>query len=427
MPDLSDQILPRLESRRLSGLDLGVDAVYPAYDGLSLLNLPTSLCRWLGAPDLLHPPLELDELNRISEGVRQIVVALIDAVSYERFRQWIDEAALELHPGADNSILVPLTSIVPSTTSTALTTLWTGRSPAEHGVLGYELFLKEYGLVANMITHAPMIFEGSAGLLYRAGFQPENFLPVPTLGPHLEDSGIEANAFLHYSISRSGLSRMHYSGVKLHTFGSVSDLWIGVRELSERHLERPRLIWVYHGAVDGLSHRHGPDSEQAQAEFTSFIHALIDNFVNRLSHDTRRQTLLLLMADHGQVETPADPSFELRNHPSLATQLHILPTGENRLAYLYPRPGHIDSVIEYFEKTWPEAFTLIPSERALEVGLFGPGTPAQVTRGRLGDLIAFSHGDAYLWWSSKQNPLLSRHGGLTAEEMLIPLFATRLG
>ena len=129
----------------MAGLDLGVDAIYPAYDGVSLLNLPTSLCRWLGAPDLAHPPLDVPELDKLAEGAKQIVVTLIDAVSYERFRRWIDGAAPELNPEAENCLLVPLTSVVPSTTSAVLTTLWTGRSPAEHGILGYELFLKGHG------------------------------------------------------------------------------------------------------------------------------------------------------------------------------------------------------------------------------------------------------------------------------------------
>ena len=427
MPNLTDAFLPRLVAHKLRDLDLGAGVIHPHYEGLSILNLPASLCKWLGAPNISHPPLDLPELDGLVEGTRQIVVALIDAVSYDRFRRWINKQSLELDPAADNCLLVPLTSVVPSTTSAALTTLWTGSSPAEHGVLGYELFLKEYGLVANMITHAPMTFEGSTGLLYKAGFQPDSALPVPTLGPHLENAGIEAHAFLHYAISRSGLSRMHYAGVELHTFSGAPDLWIEVRELAERRLECPRLIWVYYGGVDGLSHRYGPDSEQAEAEFTSFIHSLLDNFVRRLSLETRRQTLLLLLTDHGQINTQVDPNFELRNHPSLVHRLHMLPTGENRLAYLYPRPGQVKAIFEYFEQTWPQAFSLMASGQALKAGFFGPGTPAKVTPGRLGDLIAISHGDAYLWWASKTKPLLGRHGGLSAEEMIVPLMAVRLG
>ncbi|HEY42358.1 MAG TPA: alkaline phosphatase family protein [Anaerolineae bacterium] len=427
MPDVTDNILPRLSTPKLEGLDLGEGSIHPAYDGLSILNVPASLCKWLGASLPPHPPVDLPELDGMAEEVQQLVVVLIDSVGHDRFRQWIDGMAPVLDPKSEHCFLAALTSVVPSTTSSALTSLWTGRSPAEHGILGYEILLKEYGLVANMITHAPMAFEGPGGSLYQAGFRPENVLPVPTLGKYFGGTDIEAHAFLHYSIGRSGLSRMHYTGVETHMFSGLADLWIGVRDLAQDRLDHPRLIWVYYGSVDGVSHRHGPNSERARAEFTHFIQALLQNFIGGLSTAARRQTLLLMLADHGQIPTPNDPRYDLHKHPALVGSLHLLPTGENRLAYLYTRPGRVKEVIEYFERTWPQSFSLIPSEKALTAGLFGPGHPAKEARDRLGDLIAVSKGDAYLWWASKENPLLGRHGGLSPEEMLVPLMAVRLG
>ncbi|NIS80437.1 MAG: hypothetical protein GTO14_09585 [Anaerolineales bacterium] len=426
MTDLVEQLLSRIEAHRLPELELGPGAVHPVYGGLSILNLPASLSRWLGGPDLSHPPIDLPQLDTIADGVRQVVYVLIDAVSLRRFLIWFDGVVPTLDPNSESTILGALTSTVPSTTCTALTTLWTGRSPSEHGILGYELFLREYGLVANMITHSPMVFDGSAGLLYRAGFRPESALPVPTLGPQLKDAGITAHGFLANSIRHSGLSRMHYEGVNVHGFGAPSDLWIGVRELAGTPIERRRLIWVYYGGVDGLSHRFGPDSEQARAEFTTFLRAMNDHFISSTLGASKEQTLLLIISDHGQISTPLDPQYEVRNHPALARRLHILPTGENRLSFLYPQPGQVEAVREYFEDTWPKKFSLFPSETLLKAGLFGPGIPAGATPGRLGDLAAVSHEDAYLWWAFKENPLIGRHGGLSPDEMLVPLLAARL-
>ena len=34
-----------------------------------------------------------------------------------------------------------------------------------------------------------------------------------------------------------------------------------------------------------------------------------------------------------------------------------------------------------------------------------------------------AHNDAYLWWADKENPLVGRHGGLSAEEMIVPLLS----
>jgi hypothetical protein len=303
--------------------------------------------------------------------------------------------------------------------------LWTGHSPAEHGILGYEIFLKEFGLIANMITHAPVAFDGRAGLLYNAGFDPETFLPVNTIGAHLQKAGVDVHAFLHYSISGSGLSRMHYPAVKSHSFAHPSDLWIAVRDLANQKIDDKRLIWVYYGGVDGLSHRHGPDSEQAEAEFHDFTGTMVVEFLEKLESALGSDTLMILLADHGQLTTRKDPHYELSNHVGLSRRLHMSPTGENRLAYLYVKPGQGAAVEEYLQRAWPGAFSVLPSSQLLEAGLFGPGSPSPLTRERLGDLTVITHQDAYLWWAAKDNPLIGRHGGLSSEEMLVPLLALR--
>jgi hypothetical protein len=421
-----EKTIPYLEKQKINDMDLGNGSIHPAYEGQSLLNLPSSVCDWFDVPSLAHPRIKLPALHSLAKEVQQIVIVLIDAISLDRFKSWIEMEPQNFQAFNKNATLFPLTSIVPSTTCSVLTSLWTGRSPAEHGILGYELFLKEYGLIANMITHSPTSFESKTGLLYQAGFQPENFLPVPPLGTHLSRSGVEVFAFLSKAIHNSGLSRMHYPNVQTYGFRSLTDLWIQARDLAELKLVSPRLIWIYFGQVDTYSHTYGPDSEQAQAEFTSFLNVMQRLFLSALSPRTRKKTLLLMLSDHGQLHTAKNPTYDLSNHPSFTDLLHMSPTGENRLAYLYSKPGQIEAIQEYIECTWPGDFKTIRSKDALNHGLFGPGEPAQEALSRIGDIIVISQGDAYLWWSPKPNPLLGRHGGLSEEEMIIPLLALRL-
>ena len=203
----------KIRDHRLPDLDLGPKAIHPAYHGLSILNVPASIGIWLGAPGLPHPAIEYDEFDELASGARRVLVFLTDAVGLNLFERWLDGSAKALQPLVDSGVLGALTSVVPSTTSAALTTLWTGRSPAEHGILGYELFLREYGLVANMITHSPASFQGEVESLAHAGFDPTTFLPVATIGPHLVDAGVNVHAFLHENIAGSGLSKMHYPSV----------------------------------------------------------------------------------------------------------------------------------------------------------------------------------------------------------------------
>jgi hypothetical protein len=427
MQNLIPNAIKQIEKTHTPDIELGKDAIHPAYDGLSILNVPSSVSAWLGAGPFGHSPLQLPALDQMAEGVDQVVLLLVDAVSLHRCQNWLASSASKLNTSMQDGLITALTSVVPSTTSAALTTLWTGSSPAEHGILGYEIFLREFGLIANMITHAPAALDGNAGLLYEAGFNPEEFLPVGTIGPHLAASGVESHAFLHQAISGSGLSRMHYPEVTRHTFRGITDLWLNVRRLVNSQLDSPRYVWVYYGDVDWISHLAGPDTEDAELTFKIFTDALVDQFINQIDPQIGKRTLFVMIADHGQLHTRKDPHYELKNHPGLSRRLQMVPTGENRLAYLYPKPGQLQAIEEYLQRTWPGSFTVIPSSHALHSGLFGPGEPGPQSLDRLGERVVITHGDAYLWWAAKDNPLIGRHGGVSREEMLVPLLARRLG
>ena len=138
MPDLVKATLEQIQAHVIPEVSLEDSAIAPAYGGLSLLNLPGSLARWLGAPPLPHPAIDLPMLDSLAENVDQVVMVLVDALGLDQFLDWSQGPASQFQIHIQRGLLAPLTSVVPSTTSTALTTLWTGRSPIEHGILGYE-------------------------------------------------------------------------------------------------------------------------------------------------------------------------------------------------------------------------------------------------------------------------------------------------
>jgi len=425
MPDLTAQLLPRLRENILPGLELGPDFIAPSYQDQSILNIPATICKWMDIPRIGEGPLIPEIHAPLGNRVRRVILILMDALALHRLQNWLKIAPV-WQTLLQDGILAPITSVVPSTTSSALTTLWTGCSPATHGIIGYEMWLKQYSMVSNMIQHAPMTFRNDVGGLERAGFSPEEFLPVPTFGPHLRAQGITPFAFNHYTIANSGLSKMFMREVEIVPFETPAAMWVSIRQLLESRPDERLYVWTYWGAVDGLSHFHAPDDERVLAEFSSYSRAFEDFFLNQLSPHLRQDTLVVLTADHGQMHTPLYPHNVLKNHPELHRHLRLNPTCENRLANLYLRPGREAEVRDYIEHTWPGQFTLITQKEALNAGLFGPGAHHPDLENRLGDLIAVAHEGAYLWWSAKDDFLLGRHGGLTPEEMIVPFLAARL-
>ncbi len=428
MLNISADLISTIKSNRLPGLDLGDEFIYPKYDDQSILNVPGSICQLMGIPPIGASLLNADILAPLGDGARKVILILMDALAFHRLQSWmVDDKDMVWNYLITDGLLAPLTSISPSTTSSAITTLWTGTSPAEHGIAGYELWLKEYGIVANMIEHKPITYRGGVGSLSQAGFSPDTFLYVTPITAHFKEHGISPYAFQHYSIINSGLSRMFMEGANRQSFRSAADLWVNLRHLFEQSPNERMYTWVYWGAVDTLSHFYGPDDEHPKAEFSVFSSVFERFFVNELNDAARKDTLVIMISDHGQIQTNRfETNYDLRNHPEFTRLLHILPTGENRLAYLHVRPGQIENVKSYIEQTWPGQFVVLDSNHVVESGLFGPGKPHERLPERLGDLIAIARSDAFWWWATKENPITGRHGGLSPDEMLVPFLAARL-
>lgn len=427
MMDLQPTLLPLLKSARLPDLDLGDRLVMPAYQGHAISNLPASLCQWLGIPPLMTPLAEVYH-QKLNGTFQHVVMVVIDGLGIDLLQGTLtaDQAA---EKGGNvwqrllaDALLAPLTSVVPSTTAAALTTLWTGHSPREHGIVGYELWLKEFGLIANMIKHAPASFSGDPDGLRRAGFQPEGFLFSPRLGSHLLAHGIQSYAFQPASIARSGLSRMILTDVAVVPYRTQSDLWVSLRELLLTKTGQRTYTYVYWGDLDELEHRFGPQNERVHLELIFFGQQL-ERFLVVYRRVRRQRTLFLLTADHGQVATPPRPEYELRNHPSFTACLTMMPTGENRMPYLFIRPGFEERVQRYIQESWPGQFRLFPSWQILQSELLGNGPIYPPVADRLGDWVVIPQDGAYWWWANQENMLLGRHGGLSEAEMLVPLIA----
>jgi hypothetical protein len=427
MPDLTSQVLPEIVNHRLPGLTLGDDLVMPHYEGLSLVNLPGTVTQLLGIPGFGQPPLVDTITDSLDGPYQKVVLLLVDALGFQFFKEKLNtDRDLVWSRYFDSAVFSPITSICPSTTASALTTLWTGVGAAAHGVIGYEMWAKEFGMVINNILHSPANAKNDVGGLSRAGFAPEVFMDKPLLGPHLREHGIKPTTFIHTSIAHSGLSLMQMRDVNLQTYVNEADLCVSLADYINNRQSKQSYIYIYYSDVDSLMHRYDVVDERVGLQFGAFSALFDEGFLKRLSPAIARETLLVLTADHGSIATPRYERYDLGNHPQLMSYLVMQPTCEHRLPILFIKPGKVGAVRDYFAKTWPNDFILVDPEAALENGLFGQGPFAAGVRDRLGDLIVVTKGDAYLWWSPKPNHMAGRHGGLSPGEMLAPFYALPL-
>jgi len=401
--------------------------VHPHYAGFSIANVPASVCRWLNCPAPVENPLDNSIHSQLDLNWQAVILLLVDGLNLRLFQRFANGALDKgLHRDwpeiLNDGLFLPLTSITPSTTSAALTTLWTGRFPAEHGIIGYELFLKEYGFTANMITHSVSAFVKEPIDIRLAGFNPAQSLPIETLGQHLARFGVQTRVYQHESIVSSGLSHMLLDGAVRIAFNTLEGLWETLKIDLEENQGQRIYAQVYWSGLDTYSHQVGPDSELLYQEWLNFA-AGLRRFILHLRNNGGHHLLLLLTADHGQIATDIQSMYDLHNHPDLIRYLVMMPTGESRLPYLFIKPGKEREVQAYLESHWDGQFTLLPSKTVLARGLLGDSPVHPTTEDRIGDHVVFPKGNAYWWWVNKENHLRGRHGGLSADEMLVPFFA----
>lgn len=430
--------------------------VVPRYDGQSIANVPATVGALLGAtigelptvPERLWHPLS-------AGGVDRVVLLVVDALGYGRLVRSLqaDDAAGGGGAGAmgdvviagagprrgersdrawladQGAILAPLTAVFPSTTAATIATLWTGRTPVSHGIVGYQLWLREVGMVANMLrlrgAHRPAAI---VDLVRSGAIQPRKIIPGRGVVEQLARQNLRTVHLLGIGIKDSGLSTMLFRTPEaVQGYASIGDSLTMLRDTMEGMAHQRGLIAAYWDGFDLLQHERGPDSESFDDEWAMLFGALRRRVFDRLTEAARLRTVVVLVADHGQIATPANECVNLSEHPQLAATLTLPLSGEARARYLHVRNGALTDARAYAQERLGHAFQVLDTDEALAAGLWGHEHAHPEARHRLGDLVLLAHGGHTLMPEPETRRPLGRHGSLTAEEAVVPWLGWRLG
>lgn len=401
--------------------------VLPHYDQLSIANIPATISELLGSrlPDAL-PTLPRALWASWKPALERVVLVILDGLGYGHLeRMWDMGEGQVLSELAEAGWLVPLTSVFPSTTDAALISLATGRPPAEHGWLAYELYLRELGMAINAVLLCPMQTR-KLDLLLEWGVDAASLVKLPTLAQCLAAAGVSAEAVLPAGFRASGFTRMVYGGfAHLRGHRTESDFWLQLRQALADTRGSSALIAAYWGGLDTIGHEYGPAAPHWDAEFRSVCHMLKQEFLARLPARDRDGTLLLLTADHGMIHIPPDQILTADEDIELHQHLQVPVTGESRAAFVYPRPGRKSRIRSHLTESYPGWFAVLESRDALDAGLMGQPV-IDDAYARAGELLVLPRRDHALQSSRPKVSLIGRHGGLTRDEMLVPLVGARL-
>ena len=410
-------------------MHLPTEFILPDYDQSTIANLAPTLARWFDVPFAGLPPLKDALWQPVAGDVQNVVVILIDALGWNLIQHLRAEVACL----TSAEINAPITSVFPSTTCNALSSVWTGTAPAQHGLVGFKLFLQEYGTVAQMIGLSP-VFLGMGGrdVLAKAGMQPEEFLAVPGSAEQLTAAGITVHDFKGREIVHSALSKMHGRGVtEQHGVISFVDMLTRAKNVLEHTPQgKKQYLHLYWPTIDMLSHTHGAFSQHTLNEARMLLTQIDQILLNGLSPRAREGTLVCVMADHGHTNYDKQKTVILSQHPELQAMLLMQTLGGIRFPYLFAKQGKVQAVIDYINTKLSESALAISAEQALAAGLLGQPPFAPNTRDRLGDVVVLMR-DRAIWVDPVEEPYIDRmisgHGGLSKAEMEAPWLVWRVG
>jgi hypothetical protein len=368
--------------------------VEPAYGSRSLADVLPAVSAALGhgAPDG-----DADVASLSLPASPAYVVFLVDGLGSELL-------ARHAHAAPYLSSLLTAesrgTAGVPSTTATSLTSLGTGLPPGAHGVVGFTSRVPGSDRLLN-------------ALFWDKDVDPVQWQPHPTTFQTLAAAGVQVTTVNKREFRGSGLTLAAHRGGE----------WVDADRVGERiagavlaAAAEPSLTYLYDGDLDWTGHRYGVASAQWLQQL-----AIIDAEAEQLREALPRHARLVVVADHGMVDSPDDRRVDLDEDPAYREGVVLL-GGEARFRHVYCAAGAVDDVAASWRSLLGDRALVLTRDEAIARGWFGPVSPSVLPR--LGDVIAAADDDWGMFASVDfpyEMRLIGLHGSLTPVEMQIPI------
>jgi hypothetical protein len=221
----------------------------------------------------------------------------------------------------------------------------------------------------------------------------------------------------------------------MRPYGGGADLAVGLRNALRGTAERA-FFQVYWPQVDAVGHRFGPASDEQLVELSMLSHLFEAEVLRPLAERSGDRTLLLLVADHGQVRVAPEAITYLNEYRSVTSSFargarggKILPGGSPRDVFLHLAPERQAHAVDLLRERLAGQAEVVDLDEVLALGLFGRGEPHPSLRGRVGNTVILPYGHHHVWYRHRPGRLFElrgHHGGLTEREMLVPLIVGQL-
>src|SRR5919109_3168605 len=246
----SPMILAEIQ-RYIEGRTQG-EMLHPCYESYCLAKLPSAVLALLGVPQPDHALLKLvQDVVAPRRHVSKVVDILIDGFGWQQWLQYAGRYDFFNRVTA-RGVVAPITTVFPSTTAAALTTIHSGLTPQEHGLPEWWVYFDELDTIAASLPFTPLGGRGRDKLL-EAGVKPSILFQGKTIYQALASAQVPSFTMIRDAYASSAYSSVVHKGSVTVPFINSSDLLVNLRrKLAE--VSGPAYFFVYWDAIDDIAH-----------------------------------------------------------------------------------------------------------------------------------------------------------------------------
>lgn len=382
----------------------------PDYQGGSIVNLMASLTLGLGGWASGYTPLPALAPERL-QGFRNILLLVVDGLGYQFLTGAGAGSVLCSH------LQDRITSVFPSTTATAIPTFLTGLAPKQHGLTGWHTWFRELGSVLTVLQTRARYGGGS---LKDAGIDVARLLDHVPVFDRLD---VHSCLISPRHIARSDFNLAHRGRAELRVYEGMAQMFALAASVVRGSRERT-FVYAYWPDLDRLAHEDGIDSEAVHTHLAE-LDSHFDHFLQRIAGS---DTLVIVTADHGIIDTTPECRIDLDNHPALAEMLVLPLCGERRVAYCYVRSERRGDFEQYVLHELAPFTDLWPSAELINRNYFGLGEPHPRLHQRVGDYTLLMKDNFVIkdhLFGERYFEQVGVHGGMSEQELYVPLLIVR--
>jgi predicted AlkP superfamily pyrophosphatase or phosphodiesterase len=421
------EVLEQIKQEKMRG-----GFIYPFYGMYSIAELAPTIHSLFGIP-VSRPTLPSNFFNNYSQKYQKIITFIIDGFGYNHFTEYHKNLSF-FDKLQDRGEVYPLTSVFPSTTPAALTSIYTGLTPQEHGLPEWTVYFEEFDAIIEPLLFRKQKSHKRDSLITQGG-KAEMLFWGDTIFTQLAQSAIPSHNFMYRDYATSSYSSMVATGSEVQTFGSGSELMSKLRATIQT-TPGSTYFFVYWSFIDSAQHAYGPSSIQHTHALAEFSDLIENELLQKIQPADVANTLLLLSADHGQTSIRGEDILYLDKYVYLNEAYSngkngqsILPTGAPHDVFLFIDPSKLEETLRLLKKDLEGKAEVLTTAEAISRGLFGINIPSQRFLNRIGNILILPYPGIHIWYEhfpAKTFLQLGTHGGLSENEMIVPLAIAEL-